>query len=64
MDVACVFMALVVRAVPGSSLSAFVIQVAVGATAYALAAFALNVIELRSRALPLVLRWTRGVRSA
>ena len=57
-------MALVVRAVPGSSLPAFVIQVAAGAAAYGLAALALNVIDLRSRALSFVLRWTRGVRSA
>ncbi len=61
---ACLFMALVVRAVPGSSLPAFVIQVAAGAAAYGLAALALNVIDLRSRALSFVLRWTRGVRSA
>jgi len=60
---ACVFMGLLVRAVPGSSLFAFATQVAVGAVAYVAAAFALNVIDFRSRALPFLLRWTRGVLS-
>ena len=61
---ACVFMAFIVRAVPGSGVLALVIQVGLGALAYGAAAFAFNVIDLRSRALPLVLRWARGVPSA
>jgi O-antigen/teichoic acid export membrane protein len=61
---ACLFMGLLVRAVPGSSLFAFAAQVAVGAVAYAAAAFALNILDMRSQAVPFILRRTRGVRSA
>jgi O-antigen/teichoic acid export membrane protein len=61
---ACVFMALLVRAVPGSGTLVFIIRVTVGALAYAVAAFALNILDLRSQALPFILRRARGVRSA
>ena len=61
---ACVFMALLVRAVPGSGTLVFIIQVAVGALAYGIAAFALNILDLRSHAVSFILRRTRGVRSA
>ena len=61
---ACVFMGILVRLVPGSSLPAFIIQVVVGVLAYVSAAFALNVIELRSRTLPIIARWTKRAPSA
>ncbi len=61
---ACVFMGLLVRMVPGSSLPALVVQVVVGVLAYGSAAFVLNVIELRSRTLPVIARWTKRAPSA
>jgi O-antigen/teichoic acid export membrane protein len=61
---ACIVMAVLVKAVPGRGLTTFSIQVIVGVLAYGAAAFALNVIDLRSRATPFILRWARRAPSA
>ena len=61
---ACLFMALMVEAVPGRGAVVFMLQVSVGVLAYAAAGFALNVVDLRSRAMPFILRWARRVPSA
>jgi O-antigen/teichoic acid export membrane protein len=48
---ACVFMTLMVRAVPGTSPAYFILQVAIGMLSYAGAAFALNILKLRTATL-------------
>jgi O-antigen/teichoic acid export membrane protein len=62
--IACIVMALVVMGVPGKGTLAFALQVIAGVLAYGCAAFALNVIDLRDRAMPLILRWARRAPSA
>jgi O-antigen/teichoic acid export membrane protein len=61
---ACVFMGLLVSAVPGKGTLAFAAQVVVGVAAYGAAAFALNLLDLRSAALSFIARRVRGAPSA
>jgi len=56
---ACIFMALLVGAMPDKGTVAFMLQVIVGVLAYTAAAFAFNILDLRSHALPFIARRAR-----